>query len=204
MPPKYRHYVIVILHNPPSRACPTGCWSAWACGRRPPSASTAPQWPGCPGGCTFSLASRGPPSRPRSICCCGTCSGSRPPRRRPAGECTLPSGSGRTFGTSSAGTFAWKEGHVRKILGIIEEICKLFNGNLWATVCEIWMIDGGSLRSLSMRSLWSMHSCVQQRGRVENDRLWESTPPHQDHLSPPRRCSYICITQNPPPLHRSR
>ena len=38
----------------------------------------------------------------------------------------------------------------------------------------------------------------QSRTAEQNDRLWESTPPHQVHLGPPtlELCAYICITQN--------
>ena len=52
--------------NLQSRACPICCWRAWACGRRRPSASTAPRKPENPGGCTSASAFPGRPCQPPS------------------------------------------------------------------------------------------------------------------------------------------
>ena len=68
------------------------------------------------------------------------------------------------------------------------------------------MIDDGSLRSLSMRRI-SAACRAEHCEASENDRLWESTPPHHPHYCLHHLwclgSSDICITQNPPHCQRA-
>ena len=57
---------VKIQQNSPVHVCRICCLWVSVCGSWQLSASTAPQWRDCQGGCTSSWASRGPPSLPRS------------------------------------------------------------------------------------------------------------------------------------------